>query len=92
MTTVAFAAALFVAEKRITAEEPLLSADAENLIRKILAAKEPETMMFGRDKANFGSLFKLVGDEGLPKLLTHTSDSVAIQAAWEQVVRTISRA
>lgn len=56
----------------------------DDLIRTILAAKDPSAAAKG-----YGSLFKLVGNDGLPRLQAHTSDTIAIQAAWMHVELTL---
>ena len=56
----------------------------DDLIRVILAADGPSEAADG-DRA----LFKHVGRRGLTQLQTHTSDTIAVQAAWMQVELTV---
>lgn len=63
------------------AERP---ATEDDLIRAILAAKDPSGAA-----GDYRSLFKLVGNDGLPRLQVHVSDTIAIQAAWMQVELTV---
>jgi hypothetical protein len=59
-------------------------ASEDALIHATLAAKDPSEA-----KDGYRSLFKLVGKDGLARLQTHTSDTIAIQAAWMQVELTV---
>lgn len=59
-------------------------ANEDDLIRAILAAKDPSAAEDG-----YSSLFELVGNDGLLRLQSHASDTIAIQAAWMQVELTV---
>lgn len=54
------------------------------LIRGIVAADDPATV-----KAANRVLFKKIGAEGIHRLLTHNSDSIALRAAWQEVSLTV---
>lgn len=70
--------------KDVPTDRPKRPASEDDLIRAILAAKEPSAAAEG-----YRALFKLVGNDGLARLQSHASDTIAIQAAWMQVELTV---
>jgi hypothetical protein len=72
-----------------TQEQPTKDAastsEEEKKIRAVITAKYPY------DAASaYAKLFEFVKADGLPRLQTHKSDTIAIQAAWEEVELTVS--
>ncbi len=57
--------------------------EVQKIIDGILAAKYPHDRFYGED--NYSVLFKKVGTDGLKKLQTHPDDSIALQAAWQEI-------
>lgn len=61
--------------------------EVQKIIDGILAAKYPYDR--ADDKKGFPALFKKVGNDGLKKLKSYPDDSIALQAAWEEVELTV---
>jgi hypothetical protein len=65
----------------------------EKQIREILAADNPFELDFIsplKGKPNYRSLFDSAGRAGIRRLVCHDHDSIAIQAAWEEVALTVA--
>lgn len=60
------------------------SAQEEKLVKEILAANDPSSAA-----TEFGALFKWAGADGLRRLMMNSSDTIAVQAAWEEVELTV---
>lgn len=76
--------------KKEPAYRPIDDPEVQAQIRGILAAKNPGQLKYRKDGgASFRSLFELVGPEGVRKLRASENDSIAIQAAWEEVAQRI---
>jgi hypothetical protein len=58
--------------------------DEEKQVQAILAAKDPS-----RAASDYGALFKSATTEDLRRLQMNSSDTIAIQAAWEEVEQTV---
>jgi hypothetical protein len=54
----------------------------EKKVQAVLAADTPAVAA-----ERYGDLFNSLTTEGLKKLQTHSSDTIAIQAAWEEIER-----
>ncbi|HQR08656.1 MAG TPA: hypothetical protein PLN21_17660 [Gemmatales bacterium] len=61
--------------------------EVQKIIDGILAAKYPYDR--ADDKNGYRALFNKVGVEGLKKLQSYSDDSIALQAAWEEVELTV---
>jgi hypothetical protein len=76
------AAGTFAQDARTKAAGPGI----EEKINAVLAADDPESAA-----ERFTALFAAAGESGLAELRKSAHDSIAIQAAWEQVVRTVPK-
>jgi hypothetical protein len=83
-TTWMLAAALFATMSSLWSCQSLDSSDAEQRIQAILAGS-------GETAENYRQLFQSGSDDQIRAFKKHPSDSFAIQAAWEEVVRTLPR-
>jgi hypothetical protein len=70
-------------------EQNQFSPDVEKQIQKILAAQYPYDTDTPGFVSSYVKLFKSIGPEGLRKLQTYPHESIAIQAAWEEVALTV---
>jgi hypothetical protein len=64
--------------------------EADRLVQDVQAASHPYESGLGQGACKaYRALFSKVGPDGVRKLLTHPDDSIAIQAAWEEVALTV---
>ena len=66
-----------------TAGDDNYPGDVQKLIDGIIEANDPSQRL--NPKTGYAALFKKVGDAGLRKLKLHGDDSIALQAAWQEV-------
>ncbi len=64
----------------------LTSTIDEKKVQAVLAADEPRTAA-----ERYGELFNSLTNDGLKKLQEHSNDTIAIQAAWEEIERSLPR-
>jgi hypothetical protein len=83
--TVAVFSTLLFAQSGVPQDRPQQSTSVtDEQVRAILAAKDPSDAA-----ARYSSLFKSVTADGLRRLQLNPSDTIAIQAAWEEVELTV---
>jgi hypothetical protein len=64
--------------------------ETNRLVQDVQAASHPYESGLGQGSCKaYRALFSKVGSDGVRKLLTHPDDSIAIQAAWEEVALTV---
>jgi hypothetical protein len=86
MKAIATAAIVFglVALVNARAFEPPETDRLEPKVQAVLRASD-----LPRAGEAFRALFQAAGNDGLAQLKLHSSDTIAIQAAWREVVRTV---
>src|SRR5262245_27142370 len=74
-------------EEHDNAREARSDKELDKLVEAVSGAKNPP-----RAAEAYRALFKQFGSRDLARLLSHSSDRIALQAAWEQVERTVPEA